>query len=170
MIEILIAVLAITILAAILGILLGLASIYFKSEADPMVDQIDAILPQTQCGQCNYTGCRPYAQAIANGDDVNKCLPGGQATMDKLADLMGIKVIQSVHDEATKIKTVAFIDEHDCIGCTKCIQACPVDAIIGSTKAMHTVIKDECTSCVLCVAPCPTNCIKMIPITITPEN
>ncbi|MEZ8141727.1 electron transport complex subunit RsxB [Enterovibrio norvegicus FF-33] len=169
MTGIFIAVLAIAVLAAIFGILLGFASIRFKVESDPIVEQIDAILPQTQCGQCGYPGCRPYAEAIANGDTINKCPPGGQATIEKLADLMGVEVTESAHEEEN-VKTVAFIIEDDCIGCTKCIQACPVDAIIGSTKAMHTVIKDECTGCDLCVAPCPTDCIVMIPLKTTPET
>ncbi|WP_407332641.1 electron transport complex subunit RsxB [Enterovibrio sp. 27052020O] len=169
MTGILIAVLAIAVLAAIFGILLGFASIRFKVEADPIVEQIDAILPQTQCGQCGYPGCRPYAEAIANGDTINKCPPGGQATIEKLADLMGVEATESAHEEEN-VKTVAFIIEDDCIGCTKCIQACPVDAIIGSTKAMHTIIKDECTGCDLCVAPCPTDCIVMIPLKTTPET
>ncbi|WP_028022813.1 electron transport complex subunit RsxB [Enterovibrio calviensis] len=169
MTGILIAVLAIAVLAAIFGILLGFASIRFKVEADPIVEQIDAILPQTQCGQCGYPGCRPYAQAIANGDTINKCPPGGQATIEKLANLMGVEATETAHEEEA-VKTVAFIYEDDCIGCTKCIQACPVDAIIGSTKAMHTIIKDECTGCDLCVAPCPTDCIEMIPVKTTPET
>ncbi|MDD1781292.1 electron transport complex subunit RsxB [Enterovibrio sp. ZSDZ35] len=167
---ILIAVAAIAILAAVFGVLLGFASIRFKVEADPIVDQVDAILPQTQCGQCGYPGCRPYAEAIANGDAINKCPPGGQATIEKLADLMGVEATESAHDEEKSAKTVAFIREDDCIGCTKCIQACPVDAIIGSTKAIHTVLKDECTGCDLCVAPCPTDCIEMIPVQTTPET
>ncbi|KYN24984.1 electron transporter RnfB [Vibrio cidicii] len=168
--TILIAVIAIAILAALFGAILGFASIRFKVEADPIVDQIDAILPQTQCGQCGYPGCRPYAEAIANGDSINKCPPGGQATIEKLADLMGVEAQESAHDLEGKIKTVAFIHEDMCIGCTKCIQACPVDAIVGGTKALHTVIKDECTGCDLCVAPCPTDCIEMIPLTTTPES
>ncbi len=167
---ILIALGAITLLAALFGLILGFASVHFKVEADPIVDQIDALLPQTQCGQCGYPGCRPYAQAIANGDDINKCPPGGQSTIENLANLMGVDATESAHDESTQEKKVAFIHENDCIGCTKCIQACPVDAIIGSTKAMHTVIKDECTGCDLCVAPCPTDCIEMIPITPTPDT
>jgi electron transport complex protein RnfB len=166
---ILIAVIAIAVLAAIFGLILGFASIRFKVEADPIVEQINAILPQTQCGQCGYPGCRPYAEAIANGDDINKCPPGGQATIEKLADLMGVEVQDSAH-EKENIKTVAFIHEDMCIGCTKCIQACPVDAIVGGTKSMHTVIKDECTGCDLCVAPCPTDCIEMIPVKDTPES
>lgn len=166
---ILIAAIVIAVLAAIFGLILGFASIRFKVEADPIVEQINAILPQTQCGQCGYPGCRPYAEAIANGDDINKCPPGGQATIEKLADLMGVEVQDSAH-EKENIKTVAFIHEDMCIGCTKCIQACPVDAIVGGTKSMHTVIKDECTGCDLCVAPCPTDCIEMIPVKDTPES
>lgn len=168
--TILIAVLAIAVLAAVFGAILGFASIRFKVEADPFVDQIDAILPQTQCGQCGYPGCRPYAEAIANGDQINKCPPGGQQTIEKLADLMGVDVQESAHDLDSKVKTVAFIHEDMCIGCTKCIQACPVDAIVGGTKALHTVIKDECTGCDLCVAPCPTDCIEMIPVATTTET
>ncbi|MFV0447533.1 MAG: electron transport complex subunit RsxB [Vibrio sp.] len=168
--TILIAVIAIAVLAALFGAILGFASIRFKVEADPIVDQIDAILPQTQCGQCGYPGCRPYAEAIANGDQINKCPPGGQQTIEKLADLMGVDVQESAHDLSSKVKTVAFIHEDMCIGCTKCIQACPVDAIVGGTKALHTVIKDECTGCDLCVAPCPTDCIEMIPVVTTTET
>ncbi|CAH0525521.1 electron transport complex subunit RsxB [Vibrio hippocampi] len=167
--TIVISVIALVVLAAIFGILLGFASIKFKVESDPIVEQIDAILPQTQCGQCGYPGCRPYAEAIASGDDINKCPPGGQATIEKLADLMGVDAQESAHEEEA-VKTVAFIHEDMCIGCTKCIQACPVDAIVGGTKALHTVIKDECTGCDLCVAPCPTDCIEMIEVKETTDS
>ncbi|KUI99859.1 electron transport complex subunit RsxB [Vibrio sp. MEBiC08052] len=167
---ILIAMIALAVLAAIFGAILGYASIRFKVESDPIVEQIDSILPQTQCGQCGYPGCRPYAEAIASGDDINKCPPGGQATIEKLADLMGVDVPEPAHDLSDAVKRVAFIHEDMCIGCTKCIQACPVDAIVGGTKAVHTVIKDECTGCDLCVAPCPTDCIEMIPVQPTPET
>lgn len=168
--SILIAVIAIAALALVFGLILGFASIKFKVESDPIVEQIDAILPQTQCGQCGYPGCKPYAEAIANGDIINKCPPGGQATIEKLADLMGVDVPTSDNDEVKNIKKVAFIHEDMCIGCTKCIQACPVDAIVGGTKALHTVIEAECTGCDLCVAPCPTDCIEMIPVKTTPDN
>ncbi len=167
---ILIAAIVLAVLAAIFGIILGFASVRFKVEADPIVEQIDAILPQTQCGQCGFPGCRPYAEAIANGEIINKCPPGGQATIEKLADLMGVEVPQASDKVTNNIKKVAFIHEDMCIGCTKCIQACPVDAIVGGTKAMHTVIKDECTGCDLCVSPCPTDCIEMIPVEETPDN
>ena len=168
--TILIAIIALAVLAAVFGAILGFASIRFKVEADPIVDQIDTILPQTQCGQCGYPGCRPYAEAIANGDKINKCPPGGQATIEKLADLMGVEVEDSAHDLDNKVKTVAVIHEDMCSGCTNCIPACPVDAIVGGTKALPTVIKAECTGCDLCVAPCPTDCIEMIPVATTTET
>ncbi len=157
-------------LALIFGAVLGYAAIRFKVESDPLVEQIDDILPQTQCGQCGYPGCRPYAEAIANGDDINKCPPGGEATIRKLADLMGVeaKPLDAAQTEA--IKRVAFIREDECIGCTKCIQACPVDAIVGASKLMHTVLTDECTGCDLCVEPCPVDCIDMIPVATTAER
>ncbi|MDV7103118.1 electron transport complex subunit RsxB [Vibrio sp. TH_r3] len=167
MTSILIAIVAIAVLAGIFGAFLGFASIRFKVEADPIVEQIDAVLPQTQCGQCGYPGCRPYAEAVANGDSINKCTPGGQAAIEKIAELMGVEPDLEPQDGAEPIKKVAFIHEDMCIGCTKCIQACPVDAIVGGTKALHTVIKSECTGCDLCVAPCPTDCIEMIPIETT---
>lgn len=170
MTEIFIAVLAIVILAYLFGIILGFATVKFRVESDPLVDQIDAILPQTQCGQCGYPGCKPYAEAIANGDAINKCPPGGQSTIEMLAELMGMDATESAYDKEKSIKKIAFIIEKDCIGCTKCIQACPVDAIVGSTKSMHTVIEDQCTGCDLCVAPCPTDCIEMRPVPQTPDT
>ncbi len=167
-------VLAILVLGGIsllFGALLGYAAVKFKVEADPLVDQLDALLPQTQCGQCGYPGCKPYAEAIANGEAINKCAPGGEDTIKKIADLMGVEVqpLDENHAQDNSPK-VAFIIEEDCIGCTKCIQACPVDAIIGAAKQMHTIIADECTGCDLCVAPCPVDCIKMIPIKQTTQN
>jgi len=152
-------------LAAIFGAILGFASVRFKVEGNPLVEQIDSILPQTQCGQCGFPGCRPYAESIANGDDINKCPPGGESTIAALADLLGVeaKPLDAEHGES-KGKMVAYIREDDCIGCTKCIQACPVDAILGAAKQMHTVLKDECTGCDLCVEPCPVDCIDMLPV------
>jgi len=165
--AILIAIIAIAVLAAIFGAFLGFASVRFKVEADPIVEKIDAVLPQTQCGQCGYPGCRPYAEAVANGDDITKCTPGGQAAIENIAELMGVDPADYANEGEEPVKTVAFIHEDMCIGCTKCIQACPVDAIVGGTKALHTVIKSECTGCDLCVAPCPTDCIEMIPVETT---
>ncbi len=153
-------------LALIFGAILGFAAVKFKVEGDPIVDQIDSLLPQTQCGQCGHPGCRPYAEGIANGEEINKCPPGGQATIDALADLLGVEApsLDESHGEESEVKKVAYIREDECIGCTKCIQACPVDAILGAAKQMHTVIADECTGCDLCVEPCPVDCIDMIPV------
>ncbi|MFA7553567.1 MAG: electron transport complex subunit RsxB [Spongiibacteraceae bacterium] len=147
------------------GALLGFAAVKFKTQGDPIADQIEELLPQTQCGQCSYPGCRPYAEAIANGEAINKCPPGGESTINALADLLGVEAtpLDAEHGEEN-IKKVAFIREAECIGCTKCIQACPVDAILGAAKQMHTVIVSECTGCDLCVEPCPVDCIDMLPI------
>lgn len=160
-----IAISALLTLAAVFGAILGFASVRFKVEGNPLVDQIDSILPQTQCGQCGFPGCRPYAESIANGDEINKCPPGGETTISALADLLGVeaKPLDAEHGESTGRK-VAFIREDECIGCTKCIQACPVDAILGAARQMHTVIADECTGCDLCVEPCPVDCIDMLPV------
>ena len=150
-------------LGTVFGALLGYAAERFKTEGNPIVDQINDILPQTQCGQCGHPGCRPYAEAIAEGEAINKCPPGGQAGVQALADLLDMEVIplDEEHGEES-VKQVAFIREAECIGCTKCIQACPVDAILGAAKHMHTVITSECTGCDLCVEPCPVDCIDMI--------
>ena len=152
-------------LAAVFGALLGFAAERFKVEGNPLVDQIDALLPQTQCGQCGFPGCRPYADAINNGTAINKCPPGGEATINALANLLDIEPqpLDTEHGAALA-KRVAVIREDECIGCTKCIQACPVDAILGAAKHMHTVIESECTGCDLCVEPCPVDCIDMIVI------
>lgn len=164
------AMIAITLLALGMGLLLGFAAIRFKVEGDPVVEQIDKLLPQTQCGQCSFAGCRPYAEAIANGEvDINRCPPGGEKTIQALADLLEVEV-KPLDEECgiEKPKTVAVIDEQRCIGCTLCIQACPVDAILGAAKQMHTVIADECTGCDLCLPPCPVDCIDMVEIKETP--
>ncbi|QIA76351.1 electron transport complex subunit RsxB [Rodentibacter caecimuris] len=153
----------ISLLALIFGAILGFASLKLKVEADPIVEKIDAILPQSQCGQCGYPGCKPYAEAVCNGDSITKCVPGGRDTIVKIAEILGVDV-PAVDGMEEPVETVAFIDENMCIGCTKCIQACPVDAIIGTNKMMHTIIPDLCTGCELCVAPCPTDCISMIPV------
>ena len=156
----------ISLMAGLFGLVLGYAAIRFKVEGNPIVDQIDALLPQTQCGQCTYAGCRPYAEAIANGEaPINRCPPGGQATIVALADLLDTEVLELNEElgEHLEVPLVAVIDEQTCIGCTLCIQACPVDAILGAAKHMHTVIADECTGCKLCLPPCPVDCIDMVP-------
>lgn len=137
----------------------------FAPDQETVADQVNRLLPQTQCAQCGYPGCRPYAEAIANGEAINKCPPGGNATIDSLAALLGQPVVPldpSCGEPAPP--QVAVIREPECIGCTLCIQACPVDAIIGSTQTMHTVIASECTGCELCVEPCPVDCIDLVPI------
>jgi H+/Na+-translocating ferredoxin:NAD+ oxidoreductase subunit B len=159
------ALLALVGLATAFGALLGYAAVRFKTEGNPIADEINNILPQTQCGQCGFPGCRPYAEAIANGEAINKCPPGGEAGIQALADLLDMEPIplDSEHGEVKTVPSVAFIREAECIGCTKCIQACPVDAILGAAKQMHTIIASECTGCDLCVEPCPVDCIDMIP-------
>ncbi|WP_168015654.1 electron transport complex subunit RsxB [Halomonas salinarum] len=158
---ILAAILALAGLSVAFGALLGYAGERFRVEGDPLVERIDALLPQTQCGQCGYPGCKPYAEAISGGDAINKCPPGGDATIASLADLLG-REASPLDGEAQDAPRVAYIREDECIGCTKCIQACPVDAILGAAKHMHTVIADECTGCDLCLDPCPVDCIDMI--------
>ncbi|WP_416137018.1 RnfABCDGE type electron transport complex subunit B [Halomonas sp. HK25] len=126
-----------------------------------LIEAIDALLPQTQCGKCGFDGCLPYAEAIAGGEPINRCPPGGDATLERLAALTGRPVEPLA--ELAQLPLAAVIREAECIGCTKCIQACPVDAILGAAKRMHTVIIDECTGCELCVAPCPVDCIDLLP-------
>ena len=158
------AIIVFAVLAAVLGLILGWASVRFHIEEDPLADQIDALLPQTQCGQCGFTGCKPYAEAIAAGEaDINLCAPGGEAGIKALAELLGVEP-KPLDDEGAKHESdkIAVIHEDQCIGCTKCLQACPVDAIVGAAKKMHTVIESECTGCELCVEPCPVDCIDMV--------
>ena len=158
------AILAISTLGVTMGLCLGWAARKFRVESDPVIDRIDQLLPQTQCGQCGFPGCRPYAEAIASGKaEINQCPPGGVAAIRALADLLGRKPMQlNPENGVEKPPAVALIDEAVCIGCTLCIQACPVDAILGASKQMHTVIADECTGCELCLPPCPVNCIDMV--------
>jgi electron transport complex protein RnfB len=139
------------------------------SSSLPLVERLDRLLPQTQCGQCGYDGCRPYAEAMARGAaGVERCPPGGDAGARALAKVLQVAPVpfdrsRGEHGPAQ----VAMVIEADCIGCTKCIQACPVDAIVGGAKYMHTVIADLCTGCGLCIPPCPVDCIELV-VTATP--
>jgi len=129
------------------------------------IDALDALLPQTQCQRCGYDACRPYAEALHAGEvDINQCPPGGEATRLALAQALGQELDPREPVHATPQVRVAVVVEDECIGCTKCIQACPVDAIVGAAKLMHTVIVDECTGCDLCVEPCPVDCIDMVEV------
>lgn len=133
-----------------------------KSHTIPsqLVKEIDQCLPQTQCGHCGYKGCLPYAEAVAKGEALNRCAPGGEETVVKLAKLLN-RPYQPL-DTHFRPPAAAFIREEECIGCTKCIQACPVDAIIGAATFMHTVVEQDCTGCDLCVDACPVDCIDMV--------
>jgi len=148
-------------LTLVLGLILGYAAIRFKVKGNPLVDQIDSILPQTQCGQCDFAGCRPYAEALAKGEaQINQCPPGGQEGADALAELLNVETLalNEEHGESNA-RHVVYVDEKLCIGCTLCIQACPVDAFVGASKVMTTVIEEECTGCDLCIPVCPVDCI-----------
>ena len=157
----LIAVLTLTVIALIAGLGLAFAARKLPSNNSELVERVNDLLPQTQCAQCGYPGCRPYAAAIVeDGAAINLCPPGGNDTVQRLADLLG-------RPESPPLATgpaapaVAVIDESLCIGCTYCRVACPVDAIVGAHQFMHTVIEQECTGCELCLAPCPVDCIAM---------
>jgi len=130
---------------------------------DEQIAQLDLLLPQTQCGQCGHLGCRPYAEAILNGAATNLCPPGGEITARRLARLVGDfpTALNPAHMAPLSF-SVARIREDECIGCTKCIQACPTDAILGAAKRMHSIIEAECNGCDLCVEPCPVDCIDLV--------
>ena len=157
------AILLAAVLGLVLGGALGWAARRLRPDERSLVDAIDELLPQTQCAQCLYPGCRPYAAAIARGEaDIDRCPPGGETTVRALADLLdrAPRPIDPRYGE-TKPRLVARVDEQHCIGCALCLPACPVDAIVGAQRFVHTVIEDRCTGCELCLPPCPVDCIVM---------
>ncbi len=130
-----------------------------------LIEKIDALLPQTQCQKCGYPGCKPYAEALVKGEKINRCSPGGSLIINQLAKLLDCNRLPLAKDcVPDNVPHRVVVREADCIGCTKCIQACPVDAIIGAAKQMHTVIAADCTGCDLCITPCPTDCIDIVPL------
>ena len=150
-------------IALVAGLGLAFAQRRLPPADSDIVEQVNDLLPQTQCAQCGYPGCRPYAAAVVDGSaGINLCPPGGDETIRRLARLLGKDVMPLAE---TAVKAVAVIDEAACIGCYHCRNACPVDAIVGAPHFMHTVIESECTGCELCVAPCPVDCITMRPLT-----
>ncbi len=153
-------------LAAGIGLVLLLTGRRVPQSSDSPTARINALLPQTQCAQCGFPGCLPYAEAVVNGTaNINQCAPGGEATVNAIAKLLGRDPTQLDPAFGThKSPAIAVIDEPLCIGCTLCIEACPVDAIVGAARFTHTVIEQECTGCELCIPPCPVDCIDMQPL------
>jgi electron transport complex protein RnfB len=154
------------VLAAITGLGLLTLSQWLQQSAESPVEIVNAMLPQTQCGQCGYPGCRPYAKAIINNEaDINQCAPGGDSLVTALARVLGRSTgsVNPAYGVQMPL-SVARINEDACIGCAICIAACPVDAIVGAARYTHTVMRDECTGCDLCVAPCPVDCISIEPL------
>jgi len=155
------AVLTITVIALVAGLVLSYASSRLPADPDSLVEKVNKLLPQTQCAQCGYPGCRPYALAIVEDDAaINLCPPGGQETIQRLADLL-VREPLALADTAHVSNALALINEPFCIGCTYCRDVCPVDAIVGAHQFMHTIIASECTGCELCVPRCPVDCISM---------
>ena len=162
--SVFIAVGLVTGIALTAGLLLSFANRQLPADTDSLVDAVNDLLPQTQCAQCGFPGCKPYAAAIIDGNEaINLCPPGGQETVDNIAALLGRDSLLLAEENAVPMsRTVAVIDEELCIGCTHCRDACPVDAIVGAHQLMHTVISSECTGCELCLPPCPVDCISML--------
>lgn len=156
------AILTLSFIALLAGLGLSIASRRLPSSSEDLVERVNELLPQTQCAQCGFPGCRPYAAAVVNDQAaINLCPPGGDETVERLAQLLGR---ESAPLESNVVPSVAVIDEARCIGCLHCRNACPVDAIVGAAQFMHTVIAKECTGCELCIAPCPVDCITMRPL------
>jgi electron transport complex protein RnfB len=161
-----VAIAAMTILGLSLGFMLGYAARFFKVETNPLVEEIEAMLPGTQCGQCGYPGCAPAAAAIAQNEaPVTICPPGGRALAEELAAKLNITVDLSGVEDGPPM--LAVVNEDICIGCARCPKVCPTDAIIGASRQIHSVIRDACTGCGKCIDVCPTECLQLHPIEIT---
>ena len=154
------AIMSLLLLGTSLGLILGLAGRYLKVENDPLADEIEAMLPGSQCGQCGFPGCSPAAIAVAAGEaPVTMCPPGGRALAEQLAAKLGVDIdLSDMEDEAAAL---AMVHEETCIGCTRCFKVCPTDAIMGAPKQIHTVFKAACTGCKACIDVCPTECLQM---------
>lgn len=160
------AIVIIALLGILMGTALGFAAQFFAVEGNPLKDEVEELLPGSQCGQCGYPGCGPAAEAVANGEaPVTMCPPGGKALAESLAEKMGVSI--DLSDVEEKAPTVAFVHEHLCVGCTKCFKRCPTDAIVGGPKQIHAVFADACTGCEKCFDVCPTECIEMRPVQAT---
>jgi len=157
------AILSLTALGIVLGTILGIASRYLKVEGNPLVEEIEQMMPGTQCGQCGYPGCAPAAEGLVKGEaEVTLCPPGGKSLAAALAEKLGVEVDLSKMEN--KEKALAFVNEDLCIGCTRCFQVCPTDSLLGAPQQLHTVISDICTSCEDCIDVCPTSALSMVPV------
>ncbi len=163
------AIVSLTSLGLCLGVLLAVAARYLKVESSPIVDELEALMPGSQCGQCGYPGCRPAAEALAVGDaPVTLCPPGGSALAEQIAKLLGMEIDLSAVEEPELL--VARVSEETCTGCTRCFKVCPTDAIVGAPKQIHAVVADACVACRKCVDVCPTECLQMHPVEVTLKN
>ncbi len=166
---ILFAAISLTALGMSFGFLLGAASRYLKVEDNPLIDEIERMMPGSQCGQCAYPGCRPAAEALVAGEaPPTLCPPGGKALAEQLANKLSIELnLSGIEDQ---VPLVARVDESECIGCARCIKVCPTDALVGAPKQIHVVVADACIACAKCVEVCPTECLKMHPVKVTLRN
>lgn len=163
---ILFAIVILTALGLALGLSLGVAAKYLKVESDPLIDQVEALMPGSQCGQCGFPGCRPAAEALVAGRvSPTLCPPGGSSLVEQLAKLLSLEVDLSQAKDAEPM--VARVSEDTCTGCTRCFKVCPTDAIVGAPKQIHAVVADACIACEKCVAVCPTECLQMHPVEVT---
>ena len=166
---ILFAIISLTGMGMVLGHLLGVAARRFRVEENPLIDEIEALMPGSQCGQCGYPGCRPAAEALVVGDaPPTLCPPGGRALAEQLANMLSIELDLSGMED--QVPMVARVDESNCIGCTRCYKVCPTDALVGAPKQIHVVVSDACIACGKCVDVCPTECLKLQPVKVTLRN